>query len=95
MNIDWAELRSFVLVVAVATMIVGSVAFGVFGFVSKQRQPQHACPLPPTSPSTGPVTVEWTHGDGKVTVQLGGAGFPIVADPGTGKRWILMPVKED
>jgi hypothetical protein len=91
-RIDWREFLP---------SLIGLTLLSVAGaatllHIQRADEPPHTCPVSiPTTPSTGPVSVEWTHGDGKVTVQLGGAGFPVVADPASGKKWILMQVKED
>jgi hypothetical protein len=72
-------------------------AIGALACFLATRAPIHVCaPLPPFPVATpGPVEVELQHTAGKFTFRLGGTGYPVVIDPGSGKRWILLPTKED
>lgn len=65
----------------------------LFGHYYRPDPPHHTCPSFPTTPSNEPIDVEWTHDDGAVRIHLGSTGYPVVMDPGTGRRWILLPTK--
>lgn len=75
------------LAIAIATAL--SMAFPFF----PEKPPAPTMPFPVASP--GPIEVELQHTTGKFTFRLGGTGYPVVIDPGSGKRWILLPTKED
>jgi hypothetical protein len=79
----------FVVACAVA---IAAMLDRVFPFDEAPRETR-ILSFPVASP--GPIEVELQHTNGKFTFRLGGAGYPVVIDPSSGKRWILLPVKGD
>lgn len=86
-RITWA------LIVLPCAAVAGLTILDWFFPKPHRLPPAPALSFPVASP--GPIEVELQHTNGKFTFRLGGSGYPIIADPTTGRRWIMLSVKED
>jgi hypothetical protein len=80
-------------------ILVSAAAAGLFASEIIKSIPAPATESSPVLPfptaAPGPIEVELQHTSGRFTFRLGGSGYPVVVNPSDGKRWILLPVKED
>lgn len=84
---------------AVYALALAAIIGGIVGYTIDHRaSPPHVCPLPldlvrDFNPG-GPIEVEFSHGEQRIRFSLGSAaGFPIVASPRTGQRFVMLEVK--